>query len=252
MNGLELKRNLDKRDFKKDKISVQCEKTKAKDRKALLAQNKESAVNSDVVPLVLNFHPAFSGVREIVESLWPLLQVSDDTWQIFKDKKPLISFRRPRNLADNLVRSKRKRSSGKEKEMRKCGKPRCQICNYVEEVEKFVYDKYTHWINYSFDCDSEVVIYVVRCISCSKIYVGSTTTSFRKRFNNHKSLLRKYEQGGRKMAAEHLYHLYHHLYLYSFLDGIYGTLSKFVVLKHFGLDVLHKESFAPFFSPFTY
>ena len=29
--------------------------------------------------------------------------------------------------------------------------------------------------------------------------------SFRKRFNNHKSLLRKYEQGGRKMAAEHLY-----------------------------------------------
>ena len=110
----ELKRNLDRRGFKKDKISVQCEKTKAKDRKALLAQNKESAVNSDVVPLVLNFHPAFSGVREIVESLWPLLQVSDDTLQIFKDKKPLISFRRPRNLADNLVRSKIKRSSGKE------------------------------------------------------------------------------------------------------------------------------------------
>ena len=82
--------------------------------------------------------------------------------------------------------------------MRKCGKPRCQIFNYVEEVEKFVYDKYTYWINYSFDCDSEGVIYVLRCISCSKIYVGSTITSYRKRFNNHKSLLRKYEKGGRK------------------------------------------------------
>ena len=86
---------------------------------------------------------------------------SDDTWQIFKDKKPSISFRGPRNLADNLVRSKIKRSSGKAKGMRKCGKPRCQICNYVEEVEKFVYDKYTYWINYSFDCDSEGVIYVL-------------------------------------------------------------------------------------------
>ena len=126
--------------------------------------------------MVLNFHPAFSGVHGIVESLCPMLQVSDDTWQIFKDKKPLISFRRPQNLADNLVRSKIKRSSGKEKGMRKCGEPRCQICNYVEEVEKFVYDKYMYWINYSFDCDSEELIYVLRCISCSKNYVGSTIT----------------------------------------------------------------------------
>ena len=32
----------------------------------------------------------------------------------------------------------------------------------------------------------------------------------------------------------------------SFLDGIYGNLSKFVVLKHFGWDILHKECSAPF------
>ena len=31
-----------------------------------------------------------------------------------------------------------------------------------------------------------------------------------------------------------------------FLDGIYGNLSQFVVLKRFGLDVLHKESSASF------
>jgi hypothetical protein len=43
----------------------------------------------------------------------------------------------------------------------------------------------TYWINDSFDCGSECVIYVLRCISCSKIYVGSTITSFRKRVNNH-------------------------------------------------------------------
>ena len=34
---------------------------------------------------------------------------SDKMKEVFKDKKPLISFRRPRNLADNLVRSKIKR-----------------------------------------------------------------------------------------------------------------------------------------------
>ena len=118
-----------KRGFKKDKISAQCEKAKAKDREALLVQNKENKVNSDVVPLVLDFHPAFSNR--------PMLQASDDFKKIFRDKKPLISFRRPRNLADNSVRSKVKRFSDKGKGMKKCGKARCQICNCVEETESW-------------------------------------------------------------------------------------------------------------------
>ena len=93
------------------------------------------------MPLVLNFHPAFSGARGIVESLWPVLQASDNIKEIYKDKNPLISFRRPRNLADNLVRFKINRLRDKEKGMRKCGKSRCQICNYVEEAEKLVHSK---------------------------------------------------------------------------------------------------------------
>ena len=86
--------------------------------------------------------------------------------------------------------------------MKKRGKSRCQICSYVEEAEEFKYGNKKYWINYPFDCDSEGVTYVVRCISCSKIYVGSTITSFRKRFNKHKSSMRKYKQGGRNMTAE--------------------------------------------------
>ena len=109
-------------------------------------------------------------------------------------------------MADNLVRSKIKEATNtrKDKGMNKCRKSRCQICIYVEEAEVFKYGNKKYWINYPFDCDSEGVIYVVRCISCSKIYVRSTITSFRKRFNNHKSSMKKYVQGGGKMAAEHL------------------------------------------------
>ena len=50
----ELEGNLYKRGFKKDKISAQCEKAKAKDRDALLVQNKENKVNLDAVPLILD------------------------------------------------------------------------------------------------------------------------------------------------------------------------------------------------------
>ena len=78
--------------------------------------------------------------------------------------------------------------------MKKCGKSRCQIRSYVEEAEEFEYGNKKYWINYPFDCDLDGVIYVIRCISCSKIYVGSTITTIRKRFNCHKSSMRKYKQ----------------------------------------------------------
>ena len=38
----------------------------------MLVQNNENTDNSDVMLLVLNFHPSLFGMREIVESLWPL------------------------------------------------------------------------------------------------------------------------------------------------------------------------------------
>ena len=67
----EFKGYLHKRGFKK---TSQCEKVKSKDRKELLFQNKEKSVNNNLVPLVLNFHPAFSGSEsQKVKSLWPVL-----------------------------------------------------------------------------------------------------------------------------------------------------------------------------------
>ena len=161
----EFKGYLHERGFQKTQILSQCEKVRNKDRRLLLFQDKERFVDNNAVPLVLNFHPALSGISQKVKSLWPVLHASDDMNEVFKDIKPLISFRRPRNLADNLVRSKIKEASNtrEDKGMKKCGKSRCQICSYVEEAEEFEYGNKKYWINYPFDCDSEGVIYVIRC-----------------------------------------------------------------------------------------
>ena len=40
---------------------------------------------------------------------------------------------------------------------------------------------------------------------CSKIYEGSTVTSFRKSFNDHKSSLKRFGKGQRGIAGEHFY-----------------------------------------------
>ena len=79
--------------------------------------------------------------------------------------------------------------------MRKCGHPRSQICNFVEEGLTFCGKGCTFYINYSFDCDSARVIYLIICKKYSKFYVGSTITSFKKRFSNHKSSAKTYDRG---------------------------------------------------------
>ena len=106
----EFKVYLHKRGFQKTQILSQCGKVRNKDRRLLLFQDKKRFVDNNAVPLVLNFHPS-----------------SDEMNEVFKDIKPLISFRRPRNLAENLVRSKIKEASNtrKDKGKKKCGKSRC-------------------------------------------------------------------------------------------------------------------------------
>ena len=53
------------------------------------------------------------------------------------------------------------------------------------------------------------MVCLISCTKCRKKYVGSTITSFRKRFNNHKSSLVRYGKGQRGISGEHLYaHFY--------------------------------------------
>ena len=62
-----------------------------------------------------------------------------------------------------------------------------------------------YYINYDFDCDSTGIVYLIECKKCGKQYIGSTVTSFKKCFNNHKSSLFRYGRGRRGIPGVHLY-----------------------------------------------
>ena len=55
----------------------------------------------------------------------------------------------------------------------------------------------SYTVNHRLDCNSRNVVYLINCKVCGLQYVGSTTTKFRLRFNNHKSRLRAHS----KMSA---------------------------------------------------
>ena len=79
--------------------------------------------------------------------------------------------------------------------MKNCGKLCCKVCHFVEEGKDFKGHGNKFKINYSFNCDSESVVYLISCTKCRTSCVGSTIKSFRKRFNNHKSSLVRYGKG---------------------------------------------------------
>ena len=138
-----------------------------------------------------------------------ILHALDDMKQIFTEP-PQVSFRRPKNLKDELVRSKVGNRQSNKGGMINCSKTRCQICNFVEEGKSFTDSlgnrKYV--INYEFDCDSNGVVYLIKCKRCGKQYIGSTINTFRTHFNNHKSSLNRYGRGQRNILGKHLYSLF--------------------------------------------
>ena len=201
----ELTGDFTKRGFKRNVVESQVRKAKRRSKQSLFSGHSgQRSRNLERIPLVINFHPALSGVNNIIDSLWPILHASGEMKDLFKEK-PIVAFRRPRNLKDELVRSKLKRENNIVKGMYKCGKSRCQICKYVDEGCTFEGCNRMYNINFSFDCDSVGVVYQILCKTCNKRYIGSTITSFRKRFNNHKSSMNRFQKGQRDVAGAHLY-----------------------------------------------
>ena len=67
-------------------------------------------------------------------------------------------------------------------------------------------DSREYRINYSFNCDSSNVVYLLECTVCGVQYVGSTCTPFRLRFNNYKACSRKFNLGASVPQVEFFRH----------------------------------------------
>ena len=110
-----------------------------------------------------------------------------------------MAFRRPKSLGDYLVHAKLRPSTRLERSSKGtvvCGNRRCQVCKYLEPGERFTSYRTgkSYTINYELDCNSSNVVYLLSCKVCHAQYVGSTTTKFRLRFNNHKARFRAHSR----------------------------------------------------------
>ena len=142
---------------------------------------------------------------------------------VFREN-PIVTCRRPRNLRDELVRSTLNKVRDKMEGMKKCGISRRKILTFVEGGREFEGNNKKYLINFSFNYDSEGVIYLTSYKKCRKKYVGSTVTSFRKSLNNHKSSMIRFGKRQRGILEEHLY-------MHFFEDGhkeLEGMMVKII------------------------
>ena len=196
----------------------------------------------DQAPLVVTFHPALNELRGIVEKLHAMLDASEEHKEVFKEQ-PLAVFRRALNLKDNLVRAKLPRSQTEgDRGCFKCGNVRCQVCSFMSEGSSFKCNASgrKYYINSNFTCDSSAVVYLLGCKVFGKQYVGSTSTSFRAKFNNYKSASRKFSGGVLVRQAE--------LFRQFTEAGHHGLLEdvSFQIIDRIFRASRHKEGFWQF------
>ena len=69
-------------------------------------QSSEKSHNKSIIPIVVEYNPSLPKIGLIINKYWDLLQLSQkDSVKNVHAYKPILAFKRPRNLRDFLVHS---------------------------------------------------------------------------------------------------------------------------------------------------
>lgn len=193
----ELAKYLVERGYKEHFVKQQIQNAQSKTREEALTPRQQNT--NSRVPMVVTYHPSLPNIGAMLKELQPLLHCSEKCRKAVKEM-PMVAFRRPKSLRDYLVHAKLRSTRAEEtpgnRGTHKCSSNRCDVCNYLVEGDRFSSNvtgaSYT--INHQLDCNARNVVYLINCKVCGLQYVGSTTTKFRLRFNNHKSRLRAHSK----------------------------------------------------------
>ena len=197
------------------------------------------------IPLVLTYHPGLPNISEITRRFLPVLHLNP-LMKLHCPDPPLLSFRRPRNLRDSLVRAKVADPTPLPRHT--CGPcsartgtkrgRKCELCPLIP-IQSSITSSCTGStfplrLSSPADCSSSAVVYCLTCTKCPTgyQYVGQTS-NFRHRMNNHKSAIRTGREDDRDCAL---------LYAHFKLPGHSPQTLKFTILQQVGDKVARLEA----------
>ncbi|OCT93721.1 hypothetical protein XELAEV_18011398mg [Xenopus laevis] len=165
----------------------------AKDKNSLLVPQKQLSPikqkENKQIRLIGDFSSEHKEITRILSKYWHILEQDRDLKQIIGNR-PLRTFRRSRNIGDQLTHSHYKTPmnttwlTNKTKGCYKCGS--CMACAFIQKATCITgrLDIANFKIAQFINCKTVGVIYVTKCV-CGKTYVGKTKREFRRRILEH-------------------------------------------------------------------
>ena len=179
-------------------LEEQIDKARQISRDSLL-QPKPGQLAAKTV-LAVTYNKNLPNLKKAIDDNWDILSINPEIATLFQEK-PILAYRRNRNLQNILCKhklennkpiSKRKRKIGK---CRPClGRQNNKCCKQMVTTDHFTNRKTGKVFNifHNLNCKSSNVIYLIECILCNnKPYVGKSETRSNVRTNNHRSDAKK-------------------------------------------------------------
>ena len=191
---VEYTEHLCKRGYNKELVLQAFSNVEERDRlEYLKPSNKAEKVCN---PLVIDYNPALPDVPSIVNKYKYIVDLDPIMSKHIPSSSIIVSFKRAKNLKDILTHSKFV-DDNEHIDSRGCFKckNKCDMCNnYLVETQRFksFQSNKTYTIRPNLTCNAVGTIYLINDKICSKSYVGSSITTCKTRFSNHKSHIKSY------------------------------------------------------------
>ena len=149
------------RGFRQEEVEQRIGEVLQTPREEALTYRKKEAQNR--VPCVLTYHPRLKAMGKVLHKHFKLLQSNERLKKAFPEA-PMVAFKRLQNLRDVLVHTGvRERREG----VKRCGDKRCKCCDHLQENTEFEVNGKKHWVKSGGSCDTENVIYGLKCKLCN-------------------------------------------------------------------------------------
>ena len=188
----ELKGLLLSRGYKAGVINEAVEKARKIPREDALKRVENNSTQRPV--FVVQYDPRLPSITSITRRHWRSMITRDPKLQEIFPDPPLVAYKVAPNLRSKLIRAKippepstrpRRIRPG----MKKCGKPRCPACPYIQTGPTFkaTATAYKVDLNSEVDCTTTNLCYAISCgvPRCGQQYIGQTSKSLKERFAQH-------------------------------------------------------------------
>ena len=143
---------------------------------------------------VVQYDPRMPSITNIVSKHWRSMVATEPSKKETFPEPPLVAYKVAPNLRSKLIRARLpKKPASRPRRvtpgMKKCGKPNCPACPYiqVEKTFKASATSYKVDLNLEVDCNTINICYAISCIKerCGQQYIGQSGRSLKERFRQH-------------------------------------------------------------------